>query len=147
MKLHKLHVQQVRPRTISERMTIAGVLPAVASDLERPPDSAARQHHRTGSEQTEAATLAVVAKRPDDSVTVLQQFNNGALHVHIDTTVDPVILQGPDHLETGPITDMSQSRVLVAAEVTLQDAPVFRAIEHSSPGLEFARPSGGLLCV
>ncbi len=35
---------------------------------------------------------------------------------------------------------MGKARIFVAAEVPLQNPPVFRAIEDRTPGLEFAHP-------
>ena len=52
--------------------------------------------------------------------------------------MDPVILERPDHLEAGAIADVGQPRILVAAEVALQDAAVGRAIEERAPRLELA---------
>ena len=52
--------------------------------------------------------------------------------------MNPVILERADHLEAGAIADVGQPRILVAAEVALQDAAVRRAIEERAPGLELA---------
>ncbi len=62
------------------------------------------------------------------------------LHVDIDPLVDPVILQGADHFQAGAIADMGEPRIFVAAKISLQNPPVFRAIEDRAPGLEFAHP-------
>ena len=59
--------------------------------------------------------------------------------------VDAVILQGADHLQPGPVTDVSEPRIAVAAEVSLQDAAVLRPVEESAPGFELQRPRGRLL--
>src|SRR3712207_8262244 len=42
---------------------------------------------------------------------------------------DDLLLEGADHLQTGPVADVRQARVLVAAEVALR-AP--RSEEHTS---------------
>ncbi len=52
--------------------------------------------------------------------------------------MDAVILERADHLEAGAIADVREPRILVAAEVALQDAAVGRAIEERAPGLELA---------
>ena len=49
-----------------------------------------------------------------------------------------VILQRADHLEAGAVADVRQARIAMAAEIALQNAPVFGAIEHRAPRLEFA---------
>ena len=61
--------------------------------------------------------------------------------------MDAVILQRADHLEPGAIADVRQARILVAAEIALQDAAVGRAIEQRAPGFELAHAIGRLLRV
>src|SRR5687767_7654553 len=56
--------------------------------------------------------------------------------------MDPVLLERPDHLETRAIPNMSETRVLVTAEVALEDAAVLRAIEEGAPGLELVHAVG-----
>ena len=128
-------------------MAVAGVFPAVAGDLVRAADAAGRQHDRLGAKQLEAPPLAFVAERADDAVAVLEQRDDRALHVHVDALVDAVILQRADHFEAGAIADMGEPRIPVPAEVALQDAAVFGAIEHRAPGLELADPVGRFLRV
>ena len=60
-----------------------------------------------------------------------------ALHVHVDAHVNPVILQRADHFESRPIAHVSEPRIPMAAEVTLQDPSILRAIEQRAPGLQF----------
>ena len=66
MELDELHVHQVRARLERERVTVAGVLPAVAGDLERAADAAGREHDRARVEDPEPALLAVVGERARD---------------------------------------------------------------------------------
>ena len=61
--------------------------------------------------------------------------------------MDPVILQGADHLETGPVPHVGQPRIAVAAEVPLQDSPVLGPVEQRSPGLQLAHARGSLFGV
>ena len=138
MELDELHVEQIGAGIVGQRVTVARVLPAVARDLERAPDAARCEHNRLGPKELETTALAVVRKGASDSVAVLQQPNHRALHVHVDTLMDPVILKRPDQFETGPIADVRQARIAMAAEVALEDLAVLRAIEERAPGLEFA---------
>src|SRR5437016_7136248 len=46
MKLDELHVDQICTCVISERVTVASVLPTVAGNFERPPNSASGQQDR-----------------------------------------------------------------------------------------------------
>ena len=65
----------------------------------------------------------------------------------VDAAVDAVILQRADHLEAGAIADVREARILVAAEVALEDAAVLRAIEDRAPRLELADAVGRFLGV
>ncbi len=70
MELNELHIDQLGPRVISERVPVAGVLPTIARNSVRAADSAGGQHNRFRFEQTEAPSLPIVAERPDHSITV-----------------------------------------------------------------------------
>ena len=59
-----------------------------------------------------------------------------ALHVEVDPLVNAVILEGPDHLQAGPVTDMGKPWISVPAEVPLQDLAVLRAVEERAPGFQ-----------
>ena len=61
--------------------------------------------------------------------------------------MDAVILQRPDHLEARAIADVREPRILVAAEVALEDPAVVRAVEERAPGLELADAIGRFLGV
>ena len=58
----------------------------------------------------------------------------------VDSLVDAVILQSPDHLEAGPVADVGQAGVAVTAEIPLKDPAVFGAVEQSAPGFELPDP-------
>ena len=77
MKLDEFHVDQFRARVISERMTVAGALPAVARDLVGPAQPAGSEHHRLRSKNPKPPALAIVAKRADHTRSVLQQRDDG----------------------------------------------------------------------
>ena len=77
----------------------------------------------------------------------MQQRDDGELHVDVEAAMDAVILQRADHLEAGAIADVREARILVAAEVALQDAAVGGAIEQRAPGLELAHAIGRFLGV
>ena len=77
----------------------------------------------------------------------MKQVDDRALHVHVDAQVNRVILKRADHLEAGAVADMREARILVAAEVALEDAPVGRAVEDRSPRLELTHAVRRLLRV
>jgi hypothetical protein len=129
MELDKFHVHEFRSGMVSHRVTISSVFPAVACDLESAPDPARGEDDRFRLKDVETAFLAFVGKGTDHSVAVLEQPEDSEFHEHVHTLMDAVILQGADHFESGPITDVGQSRVSMSAEVSLQDASVSCAIE------------------
>jgi hypothetical protein len=52
--------------------------------------------------------------------------------------MDAVILKRADHLQAGTVAHMREPRILVSAEVPLEDAPVGCSIEKRAPGFELA---------
>ena len=60
---------------------------------------------------------------------------------------DRAVLEGPDHLEPGPVADMGEARMGVAAERPLEDPPVPGPVEDRAPALELADAIRCLLCV
>ena len=140
MELDELHVLQVGARLVGEGLPVPGVLPAVAGDPEGTADAAGRHYDRPGPEEPEAAPLPVVAEGAHHPVTVLEEGDDGDLHVHVDPLMDPVVLEGADHLEPGAVAHVREARIAVAPEVALQDAPVLRPVEQRAPRLELAHP-------
>jgi len=59
--------------------------------------------------------------------------------------MDAVILQRPDHFQPGSIAHVRQARIAVSAEVALQNAPVFGAVEQRAPGFQLAHARRGFL--
>ena len=143
VELHELHVDEFRARVVGERVPVAGVLPRVRRDLVRLADAAGRENDRLRAEHGPPAALAVVGERARDPVAVLQQPDDGALHVHRDALVDAVILERADEFEAGAVADVREPRVLVPAEVPLEDFAVGRAVEHRAPLFEFAHAVRG----
>src|SRR5437763_10149041 len=93
-------------------------------------------------EQAEAALLAVIAERADDPLAILEQGEHRAFHVKVYALMNTMILERANHLKAGAVADVRQARVLVAAEVALQDAPVFGAIKERAPGFQLAHTVG-----
>ena len=61
MKLDELHVDQLGPGFIRERVPVAGVFPTVACDFIGPANSARGENDRFRPENFEPTTLAFVA--------------------------------------------------------------------------------------
>ena len=142
VELDELHVDQLGAGPIGERVPVAGAFPAVAGDAIGAADAAGREHHRLGLEHPEAAALALVAERADDARAVGQQRDDGELHVDVEAAMDAVILERADHLEAGAIADVRQARILVPAEIALEDPAVRGAVEDRAPRLELAHAIG-----
>src|SRR6187401_755348 len=128
-------------------MTIARVLPAVAGDTESAADAAGCQYDRATLEDLEAAALSVVRERAGDPIAILDDLDDGALHVHFDSHLHRVVLERADHLQAGAVADVCKTRILMAAEVSLKDAAVRRSIEDRTPRLELTHPVGRFLRV
>jgi hypothetical protein len=79
MELDELHVDHLGTRTVGERVTVAGALPAVAGDLVGAADAARRQNDRLRREQLKAALLAVVGQRARGTPAVEQQLDDRVL--------------------------------------------------------------------
>jgi hypothetical protein len=123
------------------------VYSAVAGHLERAADAAGGHHDRLGVELDEPSSLPLVAEGPDHAAALGEQAEDRRLHVDVDALVDAVVLERSDHLEAGAVADMGQTRILVPAEVPLEDLAVARSIEHGAPRFELAGPVRGLLRV
>ncbi len=54
-----------------------------------------------------------------------------------------MLLEGANHLESGPVSHVREARVFVASEVALQNAPVGRAVEEGAPLFELLDAVGG----
>ena len=138
VELDELHVDQLGPGLIGERVAVAGVFPAVARDFVGAADAAGREHDGLRAKHLEPPALALVPEGPDDTIAVLQQPGDRALHVHVDALMNAVILERADHLEPRAIADVREPRIAVAAEVPLKDPSILRAIEQRAPGFELA---------
>jgi hypothetical protein len=147
MKLHELHVLERRAGLVRERMSVAGVLPAVGGDRVRPADAAGGEHDRLAAVEPEPAALAVVPQRAGDASVGREQPEDRALHVHVDALVNAVVLERTDHLQAGAVSHVGQPGILVAAEVALKDAAIRRAVEQGAPGFQLPHPVRRLLGV
>ena len=58
--------------------------------------------------------------------------------------MDAVVLQRPDHLETGAVADVREARIFVAPEVALENTAVLRPIEQRAPRFQLAHAIRGL---
>ena len=144
MELHELHVLQRGAGVVGQRVAVAGVLPAVAGDRVRPADAAGREDDGLAPVDREPAPLAVVAERARDPAAVGEQPEHGALHVHVDALMDAVVLQRPDHLQAGPVAHVREARILVPAEVALEN-PAVRSCGRTARPRPPARAPGRAL--
>ena len=87
-------------------MPISGVLPTIASHLKCATNATRGKNHSFRLIQTESTPLSVVTKSSRDPVSILEQADNGAFHVDIDSLVDAMVLESADHLEAGSVADV-----------------------------------------
>src|SRR5436190_13599225 len=128
-------------------MSVTGAIPAVTRDLVRFANASRGEDDRFRVKNLEMAALTLVPERSDHSTAILQQRDDANLHMYIDSAMYPVVLQRPDHFEPGTVAHMREPWIFVAAEVSLQNTPVLRAIEDCAPGFELAHTSGRFFCV
>jgi hypothetical protein len=91
-------------------------------------------------ENEKPSSFPIVAERADNAAIVFEQGEDSAFHVHVDALVNTVILQRPDHFQTGPVSDVGQARIFMSAEISLKNATVLSAIENSAPRLKLPHP-------
>ena len=144
VKLHELHVHELRAGEVRERLPVARALPRVRVHPERAADTARREDHGPRPEDHEPSCVPPVAERAAHATVVDEEARDRALHVDLHPGVDAVLLERPDHFEAGAIADVGEARVLVAADVALQDSPVGRAVEERPPRLELLHAVGRL---
>src|SRR4051812_2035941 len=117
MELDELHVLECSAGEVGERLSVAGVLPAVRRDAVGAADSARGHDHGLGAEHLEASALAIIGECACYSLSVLQQGDDGAFHVHVEPLMNAVILERADHLEPRAIADVCEAWIPVSAEV------------------------------
>jgi hypothetical protein len=137
MELDKLHVHKFGTSLNGECMPVTGVFPTVARHTERSTDATRCEYDRVGMDQMEPTTFTVVGKGACDSIAILEQSNDRGFHQEIDALMNTVILKGPNHFQTGTVTDMRKSWVFVPSKVTLEYSTVLCPIEQGAPFLEF----------
>jgi len=147
VELDELHVDQLRSGVVGQRVSVPGILPAVAGNAEGSPDASGGHDHSLGLEYAEAPSLAIVGEGSDHPPVTFEERRHRLLHVEVDALVDAVILQRTNQFETGSVAYVGQPGIGVAPEVALQDAAVRCAIEHRAPRLEFPHPVGRFLGV
>src|SRR5262249_32675857 len=122
---------------VGERVAVARVFPTIARDFVGSADTARGKHDSFCSKQQEPASFPFVSKCAGDAISIFEQADQSAFHMHSDALVEAVIRTRADHLEAGPIANVSQSRVFVSPEVALQDLSILSSIEHGAPRFQF----------
>src|SRR5712671_2797711 len=117
-------------------MPVTCVLPAVARDTECPADAAGREYDGFANEHLESPAIAIISERAGNPVSVLEQRNDRAFHVHIDRLMNGVILECANDFQSGAIADVREARIFVSAEIALKDPAVSGSVEHRAEGFE-----------
>src|SRR5690349_20901247 len=145
MELDELHVDELRPGAIGERVAVTGAFPTIARDFVGAPGSAGGEDDGLGGKQVETAAFAVVRHRPGHASAVEQQLDDGVLHMNGGAEVNRVILERSNQFEPRTVADMRKPRIAMTAEITLVDAAVPGAIEYRTPPLQLAHAIGRFL--
>src|SRR5207237_5878097 len=128
-------------------MSVAGVFPTVACDFVSAADSTGCENDRFPAKNFEATAFAFITKRANDAIAVFQQRKNRVFHINLDALMHAVILQGTNHFETGAITHVRETWILMPAKISLQNPAVLCPIENRAPGLKLAHAIGRFLRV
>ena len=145
MELDGFHVDQVGTGPKRKGHAVACAFPRVRREFPRLAEAAGRQDDRFCAKAHEASRFS---PEPDRTVHrtlgVLKKPDDLALHEDVDAEGHGAVLQGPDHLETRAVADVSKAGVTMAAEVPLQDPAIGRAVEQRTPLLELEDAVGRL---
>ncbi len=147
VELDELHVDHLRAGREGERVAVAGAVLGVRCDLVDAAAATGREYQCLGAEAELLAGRAPVAEAADDALAVLDQRRDRRLHEHVDVRVHGLVLERPNHLEAGAVSDVDQALVGVATERALRHQTVGRTVKDGAPVLELARAVRGLLGV
>src|SRR5215203_2526135 len=140
MELHHLHVHQLGPCVVAENYPISRSLPGVGGDLEDASPPSGRHDDSPGLEMDELAVLTRVGQGADDPSFFLEELGDGRLHVDLRVGGEDLLLHGPDELQPGPVADVAEAAVGMAAEGALGDLAFRRPVEERPPLLELVDP-------
>lgn len=89
----------------------------------------------------------VVSDATRDSVSFFQKTSHGIFHKDINSFMNSTFLKCSDNFEACGVTNVSQAREGVAAEIPLIDEVFWSTVKHSTPLFEFSDPVGGFFGV
>src|SRR5207237_10178468 len=137
MELHELHVEQLGAGLIRHRRSVSGALPGVGGFPVHAPPTATGKNHGAAAECHEPPIAAPVAHGAAHAIAALDPRCERVLHVPLRTRcVHQLVLQRPDQLQAGAVTDVTEALPRVSAEGALHDAAVIAAIEEPAPALQ-----------
>src|SRR5215216_6097433 len=145
MELHHLHVHQLGPCVIAQDHAVPRPLPGVGGDLEDASPTAGRHDDSLGLEVDELAIFPRVSQGADDPSFLLEELGDGRLHVDFSVGGEGLLLHGSDELQPGPVADVAEAAVGMAAEGALAYLALGRPVEERPPLLELVDPVWGLL--
>src|SRR5919107_1501214 len=140
MELHHLHVHQLGPSVVAEDHAVPRSLPGVGGDLEDASPPAGRHDDSPGLEMDELAVLTRVGQGSDDPSLLLEELGDGRLHVDLRVGGENLLLHGPDELQPGPVADVAEAAIGMAAEGALAYLALGRPVEGRPPLLELVDP-------
>ena len=129
MELYKFHIHKFSPRIISQRMSVTGIFPAIAGDLESSSNSPSGKNHRLCAEDHKPASLSCITESTGYIIAILKQRDNRAFHMHLYPLVDAMVLQSADHFKARAITNMCEPGIFMTTKIPLKYLSVFSAIK------------------
>src|SRR5205807_9102974 len=121
VKLHHLRIPQLRSGLIGHGDPVACTFPGIRGDLVHAAPSASGDDDCFGPEENKAAIFTPVTEGATDSLTILDEASNRALHVHFGARMNAFVLKRANELETGPISHVGKPSITVRAKGTLHD--------------------------
>src|SRR5215211_7654050 len=88
----------------------------------------------------ELAILTCVGQGADDPSFLLEELGDGRLHVDLRVGGEDLLLHGPDELQPGPVADVAEAAIGMAAEGALAYLALGRPVEERPPLLELVDP-------
>src|SRR5829696_9430531 len=119
MELHHLHVYQFGAHVVCQDHTVPRALPRVRGDLVDPTPAAGRHNDRLGLEVDELARLAGIREGTYHPPILLEELSDSRLHVDLRLGGENLLLEGPDHLQSRPVSNVAEPPVRVRSEGTL----------------------------
>src|SRR5260221_4925659 len=142
MNLDEFHFNEFCAGMVGEQNTASCAVQVVHGYSVVPSNPAGRNDDGLRHEYFEKSFFPVVAKSANHLFSIFQQADNGVFLINIDTLMDSVILKRSDHFQTGAVTYVRESRILMPTKISLENSSVVGPVKNGTPGFELFDPIG-----